>query len=128
MKASTRKPAARKPARPPEPHVRVTLHKEYWRWLWKQYAKLDKFEIADTLRPALAEVMYAVGQQSHREGDIDVWGPATGWVVLTQWAAREICNVAPSLTKNLWATIGMKIVPQISAQDTGRGFASDEQC
>ena len=126
MRTSTRKPA-RKPARPPEPQVRVTLHKAYWAFLWRHYAKLDKFNIADTLRPALAEVMHAVGQQSHREGEIDVWGPATGWVVLTQWAAREVTAVAPSLTKNVWATIGMKIVPQVSAQDTGRGFASDDQ-
>ena len=102
MKTTTRKPT-RRPAAPPEPQVRASLHREFWKFLWRHYHKLDKFTLSD----------------------IEVWGPAHGFTVLTQWICREMCACAPSQTKRVWATCGMLLTPQIAAQDTGRGFARD---
>ena len=126
MRTAAKKPA-RHPAAPPEPQVKAVLHREFWAFLWRHYHRLDKFTLPDTDREPLAQVMHAVGQRSHLEGDIEVWGPAHGFTVLTQWICREMCACAPSMTKRVWATCGMHLTPQIAAQDNGRGF-SREQC
>lgn len=150
--STARKPATRKPPRREEPQVRATLHWAYWRFLYRQYRKLDKFTLRDIDREPLAEVMAEAADKAEKamqaggtEEPVDpveamrrekagefgpqhatVWGSPHGFAVLTQWMGRELAAVAPSLTKNAWATCGMLLVPQLAAQDSGRGF--EEQC
>jgi hypothetical protein len=133
------------------PQIRVTLHWAYWRFLYRHYRKLDKFTLPDTDREPLAEIMAEAAERAERSMQIDqaqgltaahspeesiraekareygaqhatVYGTGHGFAVLTGWMAREMGAVAPSLTRNVWATCGSLLVPQIAAQDVGRGF------
>lgn len=133
------------------PQIRVTMHWAYWRFLYRHYRRLDKFTLPDTDREPLAEIMAEAAERADAAMQTDlargltksedpqasiadekarhygpqhatVYGTAHGFAVLTSWMAREMMLVAPSSTRNVWATCGTLLVPQIAAQDTGRGF------